>query len=152
MHGLGQVRGHIAHDRALYRADVGDDCAGRKVWADLLCDLTAGSDRDANDHQVGAFDGSGIAFNHLIGEAELGDAPARLRRPRGCYNCPHCALRACRTRDRGADQPNADESQPIEQGRRLIHAGFPTNSLSACTTSRLASSVPTLIRKAFGSL
>ena len=79
MHGLRQMRSHIAHDRALYRTDIGDDGAGCKMRADLLCDRSACADRNANDDQVGPFDRSGIAFDHLVGKAKLGDAPARLR-------------------------------------------------------------------------
>ena len=120
--------------------------------ADLLRDRAAGADRNAYDDEIGAFDRGGIGLHHLIGEAELGNAPARLRRARGRDNRPRCALRAGSARDRRADQADADQRQPVEQGGRLAHAAFPRNSLSACTTSLLASSVPTLIRKAFGSL
>ena len=152
MHVLRQMRAHVAHDRALDRADVGDGGAGSEMRADLLGHRAAGADRNADDDQIGAFDRGGIGLHHLIGEAELGDAPARLRRTRGGDDRAHGALRAGGARDRGADQPDADQREAVEQGRRFAHAGFPRNSASALTTSRLASSVPTLMRSAFGSL
>ena len=93
MHGLRQMRSHVAHDRAFYRTDIGDDGAGRKMRADLLCDRAACADRDADDDQVGAFDRSGVAFHHLVGKAELGDAPARLRRACGRDDRARRALR-----------------------------------------------------------
>src|SRR5262249_42918059 len=36
MYVLRQMRGHIAHDRAFYRADIGDDGPGQKMRPDLL--------------------------------------------------------------------------------------------------------------------
>ena len=56
MHVLRQMRAHVAHDRALHRADVGDDRAGREMRADLLRDRAAGADGNADDDEVGAFD------------------------------------------------------------------------------------------------
>ena len=82
--------------------------------ADLLGDRAAGADRNADDDEVGAFDGGGVGFDHLVGEAELGDAPARLRRARGRDDRARRALRARRARDRGADQADADQREAIE--------------------------------------
>ena len=151
MHALRQMRSHVAHDRALDRADIGDDRAGRKVRADLGGDRAAGADRNADDDEVGAFDRLGVGLDHLVGEAELGDAPARLRRARGGDDRADGALRARRARDRGADQADADQRQAVERAARRAHAAFPRNSLSAATTSRFASSVPTVMRSACGS-
>jgi hypothetical protein len=47
--------------------------------ADLLGHRATSADRDADDDQVSAFDCGGIAFGHLVRNAELSDAPARLR-------------------------------------------------------------------------
>src|SRR4029077_15145308 len=152
VHGLRQMRGHITHDCALHRTDIGNDGTGSEVRANLPCDGTTCADGDAYDDEIGALSRRGIGLYVLIGKTELGDAPARLRGPCRGYDRAYRALRTCRARDRGADQSDADQGQAIEQGGRFAHAGFPRNSLSACTTSRLASSVPTLIRSAFGSL
>ena len=46
MHAGRQIRRHVAHDRALDRADVGDDCAGLEMAGDLLGDRAAGADRE----------------------------------------------------------------------------------------------------------
>ena len=88
--------------RALDRADVGDDRAGLQMRADLLGDRAAGADRNADDDEIGAFDRGGVGLDHLIGEAELGDALARLRRARGGDDRAHRALRARRARDRAS--------------------------------------------------
>jgi len=61
------------------------------------------------------------------------------------------AERARRARDRAADQADADQRQAVEEDRRSHH-GRPMKSLSAATTSWLASSVPTLSRNALGNL
>ena len=63
------------------------------------------------------------------------------------------ALLARCARDRGADQADADQRQPVEQWT-VAHAvgALPMNSASAWTTSRFASSVPTVMRSALGSL
>src|SRR5262245_46722620 len=118
----------------------------------LLRDRSAGADRDADNDQIGAFDRSGVAFNNLIGKAKLGNASTGVRRTRGRDNRPRRTLGTRGARDRRPDKADTDDGQAIEQGSRVAHAGFPRNSLSACTTRRLASSVPTLIRKALGSL
>ena len=125
---------------------------GAKMRADLLGDRAAGADRNADDDQIGAFDRGGIAFHHLIGEAELGHALARGSRTRRRHDRTHGALRAGGARDRGADQPDADQRQAVIQRRRFAHAALPKNSASALTTNRFASSVPTLMRSALGSL
>ena len=120
--------------------------------ADLLGDRPASADRNADDDEIGAFDRGGIAFHHLIGEAELGHALARGGRTRRRHDRTHGALRAGGARDRGADQPDADQRQAVIQRRRFAHAGLPKNSASDLTISRFASSVPTLMRSAFGNL
>jgi hypothetical protein len=152
MHGLWQMRRHIADHRALDRTDIGHNCARGEVRPDFLCDAAAGADRYADNNEIGTCDRGGVGLHHLVGDTELGNAPARLRRTCGRNDRPRGALRAGRARDRRSDQADADQRQPVEQGGGLAHAAFPRNSLSACTTSLLASSVPTLIRKAFGSL
>ena len=119
--------------------------------ADLLGDVAAGADRDADDDQIGAFNRGGVGLDHLIGEAKLGDALSRLRRARRGDDRADEALGAGRARNRAADQAEADQRQAIED-RLLAHADFPKNSASAFTTRRLASSVPTDMRSACGSL
>ena len=116
MHARGQVRRHVAHDRALDRADVGHDRARLQMRADLGRDRAAGADRDADDDEIGAFDRRRIGLDHLIGDAELGDAPARGGRARRRDDRARRALRARRARDRGADQADADQREAVEDG------------------------------------
>src|SRR5882724_348885 len=119
---------------------------------DLLGDVAAGADRNADDDQVGAFDRGGVALDHLIDHAQFGHALAGLRRARGGDDRTYCALGADGARDRAADQAEADQRQAVEDRLLAGHLDFPRNSASAFTTSRFASSMPTDMRSAWGSL
>ena len=114
-------------------------------------DRAAGADRDADDDEVGAVDRGGVALDHLIGDAELGHALAR-RGERAVATIERTA--PCARAARAIEQPI--RPKPISARRLKIgwsrHVGFPRNSASAFTTSRFASSVPTVMRSAFGSL
>ncbi len=115
---------------------------------DFARDLATGPDRRAGDDEVGSGRGGGVGFDHLVGKSELGDTPPRRGGPRGCHDLAHRALRARRARNRRADQADADQRQAIEQRDRGAfssrrHSGFAKKSLSAATTRRFASSVPT---------
>jgi hypothetical protein len=104
---------------------------------DLLGDPAAGADRNADDDEIGALDRGGVGLHHLIGEAELGHALARLRRARGRDDR---ARQFCSLAARAIEEPISPT--PISASRlkqRLAHASRPMNSRSACTTRRLAS-------------
>src|SRR5262249_4068317 len=150
MHSRGEVGRHGAQDRAFDRTDVRDDRSRRKVRPDLCGHLAARADRDGDDDEISAFGCRGVGFNHLIGEAELGHAPARGRGAGGGDDGARCALRARGARDRRANETHSDQRKAIENG--LPPHLRPMNSANAATTSRFASSVPTLMRNAFGSL
>ena len=53
---LRQVRRHITHDCALYRADVGDDGTGRQMRTISSGHRAAFANRNGDDDEVGAFD------------------------------------------------------------------------------------------------
>src|SRR5436305_15290607 len=94
--------------------------------------------------------GRGVGLLDVVGEAALGDARARCRGAggrddRACRLL--CARDAC---NRGADQAHSDERNAVENGP-AAHLP-PMNSRNADTTSRFASSLPTVMRSAFGSL
>ena len=123
--------------------------------ADLRGDGAARADRNRNDNEIGTFGGGGIGFDDLVGETKFRDPTARRGGAGGGDDGAGSALRARRARDGGADQ-----AIPISATR--LNTGFPLiyrpgslrlrNSASASTTRRLASSLPTLMRSAFGSL
>ena len=140
---------HVAHHRGLDRADIGDGRARFQVRADVFCYRTAGADRNADDHQVGAGDRGRAAVHHRVGEPQFADALPRRLGTRRRNDFAHEAERARRARDRAADQADADQRQAVIEDWRSHH---PKKSFSAATTSRLASSVPTLSRSACGSL
>ena len=114
MHALGQMRGHVAQDRAFDRAHVGNRRAGLEMRANLLGHRAAHADRDADDDQIGALNGFFIPLDHLVGNAELGDARPRLGRARGGDDFAHGALRTGGTDDPAHPRPVA--------GRALVVA------------------------------
>ena len=142
---------HVAHHRGLDRADIGDGRARLEVRADLFRHRAAGADRNADDHQIGAGDRGRAGVHDFVGETQFADALPRRLGSRRRNDFAHDAERARRARDRAADQADADQRQAVEEDWRSHHCR-PKKSLSAATTSRLASSVPTLSRSAFGSL
>ena len=103
------MRRHVADDRALDRADVGDDRARLEMRRDLLRDRAAGADRDAEDDEVGVLDGFRIGLHHAIDDAELRHPRAGLLRARGGDDFAGEPLRPRGARDRAADQAEADQ-------------------------------------------
>ena len=153
MDGLRQMRAHVAHDRALHRAHVGDDRAGRELRTDFLRDRAANADRHADDDEISAFDRFGIGLHHLIGDAELDDARPRLGRPRGCRRSIRTApcARAARMMDEPI-RPRPDDGERVEH--RLRHERSALRAMkaaSASSTARLSSSLPMVMRSASGS-
>ena len=121
---------------------------GLRARGDLGRDRPARADRDADDDEVRALRGLRVGLDHLIGDAELGHALARRGRARGRDDRPRGAVFARGARDRAADQADADQRETFDDGG--AHPFFPISSASVATTSRFASSVPMLMRSAFG--
>ncbi len=151
MNAGGDVRRHVAHHRGLDRADVGDGRAWLEMRADFFRYRAAGADRNADDDQIGVRNRVRAGVHDRVGEAQFADALPRRLGARRRNDFAHEAERARRARDRAADQADADQRQAVIEDWRSHHCR-PMNSLSAATTSRLASSVPTLSRSAFGNL
>src|SRR5580698_8297501 len=120
----------------------------------MTCDLgrdgAAGADRDAQDYEIGAAGCFRIGFDDAIDDAEFHDAGAGLCRARGGDDLLRQSLFASCARDRAADQPEANERDPIKM-RLSAHFAL-MKSRKPSTTSRLASSVPIVNRRACGSL
>ena len=147
----GNMRPHRANDVALDRTHIGDGRAGFEVRTDLARDRTTGADRHAYDHEIGVGHRGGGAIDDLIGKSKLGNALPRRLRPRRGDDRLHQTQRSRRPRNRTPDQADADQCKTIVQGNGGAH--LPSKkSFSAATTRRLASSVPTDRRSAFGSL
>ena len=65
MHAIGDMRSDVAHRRALDRADVGNNRSLFEMRTDGFGDFLVGTDRRAQDDEIGAFhgiDGIGIGF------------------------------------------------------------------------------------------
>src|SRR5262249_40319533 len=110
----------------------------------------ASADRNGHNDEIGAFGCGCVGFDHVIGEAEFGKAPARGGGAGGGDDGTRSALRARGARDRGTDETHSDQRKAIENEMRLHFR--PTAPASAATTRRFASSLPTVMRSAFGSL
>ena len=147
MHALRDMRRHVTEHGALDRADIGDDRAWLERRRDLGRDRPARADRNADDDEVGILGGLGIGRDHLVRDAELGHALARRLRARRRNDRAHRAVFARRARDGATDQPDADQREAIDD---RTHPFFPIISASVATVRRFASSVPTLMRSAFG--
>ena len=100
---------------------------GAEMRRDLLGDLAARADRSADDDEIGAGDRGGVGLDHLVGEPEFGDAPARRGGAGACHDFAHGALRARRPRDRRADQADADQRQAVEQRCGFRHSITPAS-------------------------
>ena len=149
MHAVREVGRHLPQYRAFDRADIGDNCARVEMRSDLPRDGAAGADRDADDDKIGAFDGRRIGLDHLIGDCRARRSAGGLPAVRAVATIARAApCSARRSGDRGADQPGPDQRQAVEQ-RLRAHLPDVQNSASASTTSRFASSVPTVMRSAF---
>lgn len=116
MHAVGHMRRDVPDDRALDRADVGQDGAVGEMRRNLCRHLAALPHGNAQNDEIRAVDGGGARVHDLIGKPELGDAGARRPRPRRRHDAAHEALRARSARDRRADQAGPDQRQAIEEG------------------------------------
>ena len=143
-----QIRGHVLDHRTFDRADIGDDRARLEMGCDLLRDRAAGADRNAEDDEVGVLDGFRIGLGHGIDNAEFGDPRAGLRRSLGGNDLARQSLLAGGARDRAADQAEADQRELVELRRRAHVPAMKSRKPS--TTRRLASSVPMVMRSAWG--
>jgi hypothetical protein len=147
MHAGGDVRLHLAEDRGLDRADVADCRAGLQRARNLGGDRAAGADRNAQDDEIGAADGLGRGGGVAVAQTER----ARLLQSGGASRLDGDLvgepLGARGTRDRRADQPDADERETADLSH---HAAPARKSAKAETARRFASSVPIVIRSAFG--
>ena len=119
---------------------------GLSDGGDLGRDRPARADRNADDDEVCILHGFGVGRDHLVRDPEFDHALARYLAARGRNDLARCAVFARCTRDRAADQPNADQRELVDDGTHF----FPMNSASVFTTSRFASSVPMVMRRAFG--
>ena len=90
---------------------------GLRCGRDLRGDRAAGADRDADDDEIGAFDRRGIGLDHLVGEAEFGDALARRGRARGRDD--RAARRPARARRARSSEP----IRPMPISARRLNSG-----------------------------
>src|SRR3546814_4660301 len=74
---VGQVGADIADHRRLHRSDIGDDGTSLDLRSCLGRERRVRTDRNAEDHQVGALHGLGGITVERVGKAELVDGGAR---------------------------------------------------------------------------
>ena len=115
---------------------------------DLLRDLAAGADGNAEDDEIGILHCFRIGRHDLIDDPELHHPRAGLLRARGGDDFARQALELRSARDRAADQAEADQRNALEV---RCGAHLPAmKSRKASTTRRLASSVPMVMRSECG--
>ena len=116
---------------------------------DLGGQRPAGTDRHAENDEVGALNGFRGAVITLVDETELQRRIERLLGARAADDLLGETLAAHRVADRRANQADADQRHALEH--RLAHAGRPPmKSASAETTARLSASVPMVTRRQSG--
>ena len=147
MHALRQVRRDVGDDSRFDRADVGDDGAGFQRRSERLRHGAISADRHAKDDEIGG----GCRDRGRIDVAKLERLRPfeHLRIAVADDDFARRAGLAGGAGDRGADEADADQREPVEQGFGL--AGERHHALrnwrKAATTPTLASSSPTLRRR-----
>ena len=150
MHAFGHMRADIANDGHLHRADIGEDRAGLHRLFDFRGHRPERADGHAEDDEVGILRRVRRRLMRAVDEADFMRALAGFFRARITRNvfCEIAALH--RMADGTADKAEADQRDTLE--KRFAHDAPPfMKSASASTTSRFASSVPTLRRRQSGS-
>ena len=148
VHAFGQMRRHVPHDRALDRADVGDDRARLEMRRDFLRHRPAGADGNAENDEIGVINSLRVGLHHAIDDAEFFHARAGLRRMRGGDDL---ARQSCSRAARAIEPPISPK--PISATFGKIGAAFTCAAMKSrrpSTTRRLASSVPMVMRSACG--
>ena len=148
MHALGQMRAHLAHDRALDGPDIGHDRPWAKRGRHLLRQLPAYADGRAQHDEIGIVRRLRRRRIDGIRQPQPQRRIAGLCRLRMAGNAARKPAAPDGMAQRRADQPQADQRDALEHG--LGH-DRPMNSASAATTRRLSSSVPMVMRRQLGS-
>ena len=142
MHTFREVRGDVAHDRRLDRADIGDGGAGALMRARCRRDVAAGANRHAEDDEIGVVDRRGLVSMTLSARPSSTRLRARRRRAAVATICSASALRAGGAGDRGADQADADQGHALESRGAHVLPSLRHELGERGDNRRLASSVP----------
>ena len=112
----GQVGCDIADHRCFDRARVADDGARRQTGSHRLGEGRVGANRRTQDDQIGALDGGARVRLGTLDEAQLKCLGAGLLAPRAGDDLAHQTLALGDAGDGRADQPDADQGEPLEKG------------------------------------
>ena len=115
MHVRRQRRLQSGNDRAFHRSDVRDDGPGFKSGRDRAADRFVGAEGSAEDHAIGVPHRVLKIARRLVAERQRLHPVEHVGRPVGQNDAPRRPPAARRPRDRGADQPDADNRQLFEQ-------------------------------------
>ena len=157
VHALGHVRLNIGNHRTLGGADVGDDAARREMRPDLLGQRGVGPYGGAQQHAICPDHGLGRVVGDAVSQPKFEDLGAVFRRTGHTDHTPGQALLPDVQRQRGADQPDADDDNGIEQrlfGCSAVHApapSLPIKRSSAPKMKSMSASVPMVIRRQLAS-
>ncbi len=98
-----------------HRADIGDDRAGFEMRRNFFRDRPAGADRDAQDHEVGVFHRASAFVSTTRSTIPSSFTRARVAGERAVVTIsPASPCARGRTRNRAADQAEADQRDPPE--------------------------------------
>ena len=153
VHVIRQMRGHRLQHRRLHRTDVGDDRPLHQMRPDALRDRAGHADRHAGDHQIGVLDRAGIVVRDAVGEIDLDRTRPHRSGRIGRHQLAGQTKLLDAARQRGADQSKPDqrdapERRPSSHFVSGVLAVMKARSVSM--KKRLASSVPIVMRSAFG--
>ena len=149
MHAGGHMRRDLRDDRALDRADIGENGAALQIGRAGARHRANGADGNAKDDEIGARERAPQVAAGVVSYAEFAHARENLRRGVIGGDFHRGAPGASGARDRRADQAEADQAELLEQRRGVAHPR-PMNSVRAATTRSLASREPTVSRKNSG--
>lgn len=148
MHIVWHMRRHLRDDRGLGGTDIGNDRAGFQMRCDLLRDTFRCADRDRNDDEIGILHGLRRRDGVIRTERQFFRPFQRFLAAGGNRDMPRKPQFLDVAGNRRANEADADQRDAFEHD--LAHYACPINSVSAAMTPRLASSEPTVIRKALG--
>src|SRR6476620_6595979 len=151
--GLARKHGENLPDhRGLDRADLGDDGAFTKMRSHGLHRIGGGANRHGDKHELGVLHRLRRGVGNGIAEAELLGALMNLHGGVVADDAPGEPARLDAAGDRGADQPEPDDGNGVEQwlGHWRFAPEAPMKALSASSTARFSSSVPMVMRNESG--
>ena len=143
-HTIGHERSNVADRRPFHGAHIGNDCPGLEARCESLGQGFVCTQGGTQQHKVGVGYGLRRVGEHRISQAQIRRCLTGFRGSRTDRNVIGNAVLAHHPGDRRAYQPQTDNGHALKQG---THEPTPKCSSMAAISSRISSSVPTVMRK-----